>query len=99
MRPIANLLRAGALAVAVTAAVAGPASASPGHHGALFVQNDDPAGNRIAVYDRAGDGSLHAAGSYATGGAGGVLDGSVVDHLASQGSLALDRERGLLYAV
>ena len=45
------------------------------------------------------DGSLKQAGSYRTGGLGGVLDGSVVDHLASQGSLQLDREHGLLYAV
>ena len=45
------------------------------------------------------DGSLQQAGSYRTGGLGGVLDGSVVDHLASQGSLHLDRAHGLLYAV
>ena len=34
-----------------------------------------------------------------TGGLGGALEGSVVDHLASQGSLSYDREDGLLYAV
>ena len=63
----------------------------------MFVQTDDPAGNTIVAYDRAPDGSLSQAGSYRTGGLGGVLDGSVVDHLASQGSLRLDH--GLLYAV
>ena len=44
-------------------------------------------------------GALTGAGSYQTGGLGGQLTGSVVDHLASQGSLALDRQAGLLVAV
>jgi 6-phosphogluconolactonase (cycloisomerase 2 family) len=99
MRPTTKLLRAGVLAIAATAVLAGPAAASSAHHGALFVQSDDPAGNTVSVYDRGGDGALHAAATYATGGLGGVLAGSVVDHLASQGSLALDREHHLLYAV
>jgi DNA-binding beta-propeller fold protein YncE len=83
-------------ALAAAALLAGPASAHP-QRSAVFVQNDDPAGNTIVAYDRAADGSLTQAGSYRTGGLGGVLDGSVVDHLASQGSLQLDH--GLLYAV
>jgi Lactonase, 7-bladed beta-propeller len=101
MRFISKLARAGALALAATAILAGPASAAPSHQraGALFVQTDDPSGNTVVAYDRAGDGSLRAAGSYETGGLGGVLAGSVVDHLASQGSLAYDRDRRLLYAV
>ena len=45
------------------------------------------------------NGTLSLAGAYATGGVGGVLAGSVVDHLASQGSLTYDRRHGLLYAV
>jgi 6-phosphogluconolactonase (cycloisomerase 2 family) len=65
----------------------------------VFVQTDNPAGNAVVVYDRAPGGSLSPAGSYATGGLGGVLAGSVVDHLASQGSLALDGRAGVLYAV
>ena len=44
------------------------------------------------------DGTL-LSGSYATGGRGGILAGSVVDHTASQGSLASDPQHGLLYAV
>ena len=63
------------------------------------VQNDAVSGNAIPVYDRSGDGTLQAAGTYPTGGLGGALSGSVIDHLASQGSLAYDRGRGLLYAV
>jgi DNA-binding beta-propeller fold protein YncE len=97
---LSRLIGAAFAALAAAALLAGPASASARHPGdALFVQNDDPAGNRIVVYDRAADGSLEQAGSYATGGRGGVLDGAVVDHLASQGALRLDRAAGLLYAV
>jgi hypothetical protein len=47
----------------------------------------------------AADGTLTPAGSYATGGRGGILAGSVVDHTASQGSLSYDPRHGLLYAV
>jgi DNA-binding beta-propeller fold protein YncE len=98
MRLILRSLGAGSLALTVAAVLAATASASTGRH-ALFVQTDNPAGNAVAVYDRGDDGRLLAAGTYATGGLGGVLDGSVIDHLASQGSLAHDGARGLLYAV
>jgi 6-phosphogluconolactonase (cycloisomerase 2 family) len=91
-----RLVSAAVAALTTAALAAGPASAHP-QRSAVFVQNDDPAGNTIVAYDRNDDGSLTQAGSYRTGGLGGVLDGSVVDHLASQGSLQLDR--GLLYAV
>jgi 6-phosphogluconolactonase (cycloisomerase 2 family) len=75
------------------------------HHSArgaddvVFVQTDDPAGNSVIAYDRAGDGTLSAAGTYSTGGNGGVLTGSVVDHLASQASLVYDANHALLFAV
>jgi 6-phosphogluconolactonase (cycloisomerase 2 family) len=91
-----------ALGTAGTAGLAPPASADGqnGHGpGVVFVQNDDPTGNTVVAYDRAADGTLTEAASYATGGLGGVLAGSVVDHLASQGSLALDRVHHALYAV
>jgi hypothetical protein len=65
----------------------------------VFVQTDDTAGNQVVAYDRAGDGTLTLAGTYDTGGLGGMLNGSVVDHLASQGSLTHDPVQGLLYAV
>ncbi|HEX6448214.1 MAG TPA: hypothetical protein VF060_02005 [Trebonia sp.] len=77
----------------------GNSAGASGTSGEVFVQTDAVGGNAVAVYDRAGDGTLRAAGTYATGGLGGVLTGSVVDHLASQGSLAYDRAHGLLYAV
>ena len=85
------------------ASAATPAFASASSPvGAVFVQTDNTAGNRVVAYDRAADGTLTPAGSYATGGRGGILAGSVVDHTASQGSLASDpaarpalrRERG-----
>jgi DNA-binding beta-propeller fold protein YncE len=101
-----RLAAAGGLAFAVAALVAGPAnaatgtpSAATGGHGAVFVQTDGLSGNAVVAYDRRADGSLHSAGTYATGGLGGHLDGAVVDNTASQGSVALDRDRGLLYVV
>jgi 6-phosphogluconolactonase (cycloisomerase 2 family) len=72
--------------------------AGGGDH-AVFVQTDNVAGNQIVAYHRNHDGSLTLVGSYSTGGLGGVLNGSAVDHLGSQGSLASDPAHGLLYAV
>ena len=66
---------------------------------AVFVQTDNPSGNQIVAYSRADNGTLTWAATYDTGGAGGILNGSVVDHLASQGSLAYDGAHSLLYAV
>src|SRR5262249_23875703 len=65
----------------------------------VSVQTDNLAGNTIVAYDRAGDGSIHVAGGYPTGGKGGALTGAVVDFLASQGSLVSDRQNRVLYAV
>lgn len=87
----------------LAAALAGPAIAAPAPSapsaGALFVQTDGLAGNAVVAYDRRPDGTLSRGGTYPTGGLGGALAGSVVDHLASQGSLAYDRRARLLYAV
>jgi DNA-binding beta-propeller fold protein YncE len=97
---LSRLVYAVAAALVAAALVAGSASAHPPQPAsAVFVQTDDPAGNTVVAYDRNRDGSLRQAGSYRTGGRGGVLGGSVVDHLASQGSLTYDRANGLLYAV
>jgi hypothetical protein len=65
----------------------------------VFVQTDNQSGNQVVVYDRAANGTLSQAGVYDTGGDGGALAGSVVDHLASQGSLVYDQGTGELYAV
>src|SRR5271170_1833386 len=99
---------AGAVLATAGGAFAGPASAAVTttgaattgtFAGAVFVQTDNLAGNQVVAYDRAGNGQLTLAGTYNTGGLGGQLSGSVVDHLASQGSLGYDPARGLLYAV
>ena len=103
---VAALALAGfAVPAAASAAVTSPSSshAAPdyfgGPGGVVFVQTDNVAGNQIVAYHRAADGTLTKAGTFQTGGVGGALSGSVVDHLASQGSLNYDASRGLLFAV
>ena len=99
-------LRLGATLLALLGAlatVAGAAAAAPGgDHGSgrtVFVMTNDPNGNAVVAYDRLGDGRLKEVGTYATGGLGGVLAGSVVDHTASQGALAFDESHDRLFAV
>jgi DNA-binding beta-propeller fold protein YncE len=94
----------GAVAVTAAALLAGPATAalaaqpaSSPVSPAVFVQTDDPAGNSVVVYSRDASGGLHQDGTYPTGGLGGVLDGSVVDHTASQGAVDYDSAHRLLY--
>jgi hypothetical protein len=95
------LKRSGVAAVTIAATLVATAGSAAAHgaRSAVFVQTDNLAVNQIVAYDRAGDGTLTQAGTYATGGVGGQLAGSAVDHLASQGSLVLDRAARLLYAV
>jgi Lactonase, 7-bladed beta-propeller len=104
MKPISKLTAVTMAAAAAAALCALPASAAaahtwPGQGSAVFVQTDNTAGNTIVAYTRTGDGGLQQVGTYPTGGNGGVLTGSVVDHLSSEGSLTYDRRAGLLYAV
>jgi 6-phosphogluconolactonase (cycloisomerase 2 family) len=108
LKPAAAAAVAAAAATVVVTALATPAFASTtkatssGYSGAshaVFVQTDATSGNHVVAYHRAADGALSPAGSYPTGGLGGVLGGSVVDHTASQGSLTYDPWHSLLYAV
>lgn len=86
--------------VATVAASASSASTRPhGPSPAVFVQTNGLAANAIVVYDRAPDGHLTPAGTYATGGTGAAAVGAVSDTLASQGSLLYDRSHNLLFAV
>jgi 6-phosphogluconolactonase (cycloisomerase 2 family) len=90
-----------AIAFTAPAAFAAP-SPAPSHSsgsGAVFALTDNTAGNAVAAYRRDAGGTLTPAGSYPTGGLGGILAGSVVDHTASQGALAYDQASGLLIAV
>ncbi len=96
-----------AMVVAVAAALAGAQAAYPdrghgrgGGQDVVFVQTNELDGNHIAVYDRADNGALTRAGTYATGGNGGAAEpGDVSDRLASQGSLVFDKRNSLLLAV
>jgi Lactonase, 7-bladed beta-propeller len=107
--PIATLaLSALALVVAPVAAGASvPVSQTPAHNssgffgqgGSVFVQTDSPTGNQVDVFGRGPGGTLYPAGTYSTGGNGGIEAGSVVDHLASQNSLVYDQQSDELYAV
>src|SRR4051794_26244093 len=95
------LFRATLVAGALIVSSAVGASAQEQDHGdsashAVFVQTNDPAGNQILAYHRANNGTLTLTGTYDTGGKGGRVEGAVVDPLASQGSLAYDREHQIL---
>jgi 6-phosphogluconolactonase (cycloisomerase 2 family) len=106
MKSFVRLASTAALAAALVGGFAAPALAGPFHgshaQGAdhvVFVQTDNTAGNQVVAYDRTDNGTLTLADTYDTGGLGGVLNGSAVDHLASQGSLTYDPDNALLYAV
>ncbi|MGH3471532.1 MAG: lactonase family protein, partial [Nocardioidaceae bacterium] len=108
MKTTTRLAVVGAVAAltASSAFLSGSADAAIAHHSAsadgtraVFVQTDEPAGNHVIAYHRNSDGGLVEAGSYSTGGTGGILAGSVVDHTASQGALTYDSGHHLLYAV
>jgi 6-phosphogluconolactonase (cycloisomerase 2 family) len=102
------VLAATGLATVAAAALAAPASAAattahgpfpgPARH-AVFVQTDNLTGNQVVAYKRSAAGRLTLAGTYNTGGRGGQLTGSAVDHLASQGSLQYDPRQRVLIAV
>jgi 6-phosphogluconolactonase (cycloisomerase 2 family) len=108
MKSFTRFAATAAVTLAAGAVFASSASAAAGQSGpawsggaghAVFVQTDNLAGNSVVAYQRNGDGTLTAAGTYSTKGLGGMLAGSVVDHLASQGSLTYDPQHSLLYAV
>jgi 6-phosphogluconolactonase (cycloisomerase 2 family) len=104
MKPIRKLAAVTVTGAAAVALSALPASAATSYHGphavpAIFVQTDAADGNTIVAYDQTAAGGLTRAGSYPTGGDGGTLGGSVVDHLASEGSLAYDAATRQLYAI
>jgi Lactonase, 7-bladed beta-propeller len=86
------------MATFVGAQAARAADSAGGEH-AVFVQTNQADANQIVVYDRATDGTLAQAGTYATGGRGGTQVAAPSDHLASQGSLVYDSGHQLLFAV
>ena len=80
-----------ALVFAVLGAVVPSAMAH--ERGVLYTQTNDPAGNAVQRFDRAADGSLSPAGTFATGGAGLATLGG------RQGAVALSGDGRNLYAV
>jgi 6-phosphogluconolactonase (cycloisomerase 2 family) len=108
MRKLTGLGLATGAALGLASLVAPVAAGADGYGGGwhpgganhvVFVQTDNTSGNQVVAYDRADNGTLTWKHTYATGGLGGVLTGSAVDHLASQGSLTYDQRTNLLYAV
>src|SRR3954471_16704312 len=92
---------AGLTVVAVVAvldgAPAGAAAAATPTRNALFVLNNDPAGNTVAVYHRFTGGTLVPVATYFTFGFGATALDSPGDPLASQGGLTYDHRHGLLF--
>jgi 6-phosphogluconolactonase (cycloisomerase 2 family) len=87
---------------AVAAVLASSAAANTGDSASsvVFVQTNEPTGNHVVTYDVTSSGALARAGTFATGGNGGIATpGTESDHLASQGSLVYDARAGLLFAV
>ena len=72
------------------------AHAQPARRGAVFAMTNAADGNQVVAFARAADGSLHQTGSFATGGNG---SGGTIDPLHSQGSLVLNDDHRLLFAV
>lgn len=68
-------------------------AAAGGYAGAVYTETNGAGGNAIEVFSRLADGSLTAAGSYATGGIG---TGS---GLGSQGALVLNSDNSRLFAI
>jgi DNA-binding beta-propeller fold protein YncE len=83
---VAALVLASALS---TAAMAG----TGGSRAAVYTQTNDPGGNAVQRFTRAADGSLDAAGTFATGGAGLATLGG------RQGAVSLSGDGRSLYAV
>ncbi len=73
-----------------------PGGSGPGS--TVYVQTNDPTGNQVVTYLSSRSG-LHEVARTDTGGLGVDIQGSVVDKLASQGSLVTDPTDGLLVGV
>ena len=90
-RPRSRRLLVGA--AAAVALLVGPGVANAmADDGALYTQTNDPAGNVVQKFDRARDGRLAPAGTFATGGVG--LDGLG----GRQGAIELSDDEDTVYA-
>jgi 6-phosphogluconolactonase (cycloisomerase 2 family) len=82
-----------ALLLAVFAGGSGVAAAAKDAPGAVYVLSNSPSGNSVLAFDRAADGSLTPADSFATGGTGTGAG------LGSQGAITLSDNNRMLFAV
>ncbi|MGA8206645.1 MAG: hypothetical protein WB867_01250 [Candidatus Dormiibacterota bacterium] len=95
---VAVLAGAGALLSLPVSAAGSGQPAWGGTPQLVFAQTNSASGNHVIVYRHSGAG-LILVGSYATGGLGATASGSVVDSLASQGSLVFDPAHQVLISV
>ena len=95
-----TLVATGALAAAAFAmpAAAGAGTASSASR-AVYTQTNAPAGNTVVWFTRRGNGRLNLANAYRTGGTGSPNHHSGFFVTDSQGSLAINARKTLLFAV
>ena len=82
-----------ALLATLVLAAAATASSSDNSPGAVYTLTNSPAGNAVAVFGRAADGTLAPQGQFPTGGAGTGAG------LGSQGAVVLSNDNRQLFAV
>lgn len=86
-------------AAAASAQPAGPVASHAHHQGAVFVQTNNPKGNKVIAFSAEANGRLGRVGEYATGGLGAHAVGKFSDTLASTHSLIYDARHHLLLGV
>lgn len=92
-RSLAALVGAVVVFALVAVAITASPAAAADQPGVVFALTNGAAGNAVAVFGRAADGTLTAAGSVSTGGLG------TGGGLGNQGALALSEDGSRLYAV
>ncbi len=99
-RKLVVVIMAVAISLLGAVPVFAAAPSASGSAGAVYIMSNSPSGNQILVYNRAADGSLAYAGSFATGGNGSGLGVTVPpDPLGSQNSVLLSPNGKWLFAV
>lgn len=93
IRRTSRLFVAFALALAVFAGITVQSAAAAGSVGAVYALTNATTGNAVVVWNRAADGTLTPAGTFATGGVG------IGAGLGSQGAIILSDDNRWLFAV
>ncbi len=92
-RKLMQLMLVGVLAVSFAVSSIGVAAAKGNNVGAVYTLTNEAGGNAVAIFNRASDGTLTAAGTVSTDGLG---NGG---GLGSQGALTLSQDHKWLFAV